>query len=139
MGAAMWKHLLTILFAATMYAAPGFADECPIHYGNTNYIPLVHEAIREASDCGAGVEIARLCSLGETLDPAITKVAQKKCEDVFLKRLTPVEQKGYRDSLEKCKVRKPRLIGGAAVSRMAFCRLNVARVYWNYFVTGKPQ
>ena len=121
------RKLLALAFV--LLSAPGFAADCPIKFGDDDYLDKVGAAIKAAKDCEDGAAIAEACALGASGDTSIAPVAERKCGLDFWTRLTAQDKRVYSALQAKCDAKYGQMEGTMYISANAFCRLKVARLY----------
>jgi hypothetical protein len=121
------RKLLALAFV--LLSAPGFAADCPIKFGDDDYLDKVGAAIKATKSCDDGAVMAESCALGASGDNAIAPVAERKCGLDFWKKLTAADKQAYNALQAKCDAKYGQMEGTMYISANAFCRLKVARLY----------
>lgn len=129
--------LTLVLASGLALASTAKAGECPVEFGNADYMDTVIDKIEKSPSCYEGAELARDCALGAGGDYAIARTAETKCSADFDKKLTIADKRTYNSLMAKCAKKYAKMEGTMYVSMAAHCRLNVAALYSNLFTPAE--
>lgn len=110
-------------------AVQSFAVDCPVQFGEENYLDKVVAAIKSTKSCLEAADVAEACALGASGDVEIAPVAERKCGLDFWKKLSSQEKSIYGKLQSKCDVKFGKMQGTMYLSASSFCKLNVAKLY----------
>ena len=116
--------LSLVLFSSVASAL----DNCPVEFGNEDYLEKVAETITASDSCWAASEVANACALGASGDVYTVGAAIARCE-----RDMPVMSKAdatmYKTLNDRCTEKYSKLDGTMYLSMNAFCHLSVTRLF----------
>jgi hypothetical protein len=120
----------TFIFATLILSSSlSFAAKCPIQFGTNNYLDKVVVRISQTSSCEAAAKMAESCALGASGDLKIAPAAVQKCEADFVSKMDSEETKTYKNLRTRCQTKYENQQGTIYLSMMAFCQLNVSRLF----------
>lgn len=128
-----WITSIGLLFVSTQ----ALAIECPATFGSDDYYENVVAAIRSATSCRDGAELAAACALGSSFDPNITVVAERKCGLDFWQKLSAAEKTHYNHLQTKCDNKYKDMQGTMYISANAFCKLRIAELYSDLYLPAE--
>jgi len=131
----MKKTILAVLISFS--ALQTFAVDCPVNFGEENYLDKVGVAIKATKSCQEAAEIAEVCALGASGDLEIAPVAERKCGLDFWKKLSAQEKNVYGKLQFKCNEKFSKMQGTMYLSAGAFCKLNVAKLYSELYTAAE--
>lgn len=118
--------IVSALFLAALQAN---AADCPVQFGNEDYLEKVGQAIDAAPSCWEASQVAESCALGASGDAYTVPVAIMKCEADFYSKLDPAERATYSSFNDKCDAKYAGMDGTMYISFNAFCHLSVSKLY----------
>lgn len=125
----MKKVSLVFALGSLVLSSISFATECPSQWGNDDFNEKVSAAIKKATDCNDGVQIAYSCGMGNSNDPIIFSVAEQKCFNTFKKKKTEVAL--FQSIASRCEKKYSNAQGTMYRSFGAACRVEAAKIVAN--------
>lgn len=120
------KLLLAGLAILSVGALPAAAEDCPVKPAEMDGIIA---AVTAASSCDASMKIFEACQFGSTADVQFGDAVEKKCEPVFLSRLSTSRKRVYEDQLGRCDEKYADKQGTMWRSATAMCRAGISQRY----------
>lgn len=102
-----------------------FAADCPVKFGQPDYVIKVEARIAKAKSCDAAYEIASACALGSSVDTTIAGAAVPVCEKGAV--LNSIDRAAYAVLKQHCDDKYADQQGTMFISFTAFCHLDAAR------------
>jgi len=122
----MKKVLIMMVILVSMNS---YGGECPIAFGNDDYMDKVLTAIESKKSCTEENEITEACAMGSSMDVQFVNSALKQCTK-RVNRSATVKKAVY-DASNLCTKKYARSSGTLAMSARAFCQLEVTMLYDN--------
>ena len=129
----MKSSLLGLLFAVISFSAQA-VEECPVQFGNSDYIEKVAELATNSSSCYEASEIVTACALGASGDVFTVGAAIARCEK-DLPTMSAADKKTYDYLNEKCSDKYSSMSGSMYRSMNVFCHLSVSKLFTDLLVT----
>jgi hypothetical protein len=120
---------IIVLLLLILMSAQTFAADCPVQFGDDNYLDKVGAAIQATKTCEEGAAMAESCALGASGDAYIAPIAERKCGLDFWTKLSSADRQTYNGLQTKCANKYKNMQGTMYISFNAFCHLQVARLY----------
>jgi hypothetical protein len=120
------RLMATLAIVLSLNAAPALAEDCP---AKSTELDDIVAALNAATGCDAAMKVFKACEYGTSGDVELGAVVEKKCEDVFLNRLTAPQKRAYQREMQSCDRKYRNQSGTMYLSFTAFCRAEVARRY----------
>lgn len=131
------KFLFVMIATVLSFSSASFAADCPVKFGDDNYMDNVIKAVKATSSCEEGAQLMEACGLGASGDSYMVPAAERKCGLDFWKKLSASEKKTYNALQAKCDQKYANMQGTMYISFNAFCRLNVARLYSELYTSAE--
>ena len=112
------------LSAFLLLVSPGLAEKCPV----SGY-EQIEKLLTEAPSCDRAMALMAACSLGGSGDVGTGQIVTKKCEGIFLNKLSEPERRSYHRKVGACRDKYARKSGTIYRSMAAFCVAEVAQAY----------
>lgn len=120
---------LAFLFSVLTLGAV-HADECPVEFGNDDYLEKVAELATNANSCWEAKNVVSVCAIGASGDVYTVGAAIERCEkDIPAMSKKDQETKSYLH--EKCNAKYADMEGTMYRSMNAFCHLDVSELFVN--------
>jgi hypothetical protein len=103
---------------------PTLAEDCPVS-GFEN----VEKLLTGAPSCDRAMALFEACAFGASGDVGLGQIVTKKCEGIFLNRLSKSERRFYDRKVGACWQKYAKESGTMYRSMAAFCVAEVARAY----------
>jgi hypothetical protein len=114
----------------SLSAGPARAAVC---LGKSMTLEEIVAAIDATPGCGRAMKLFEACEFGTSGDIQLGAAVEKKCERVFLARLTEPQKLVYRREMQVCDRKYRNEEGTMYRSFTAFCRAMVAQRYQHKF------
>ena len=124
----MKKPFLLIVLAFVISLPSHAQEECPIEFGNEDYMDKVTELILEAPSCYEASNLVNACSMGASGDAYMVGVTIKKCEKEIPK-MSQKDSELYFELNAKCDKKYSKMRGTMYISMNAFCHLPVTQLF----------
>lgn len=121
--------IILVALGLAVVSFQAFAADCPVQFGNEDYLDKVSNAINAAESCEQGAAVAEACALGASGDVVTVPVAEQKCAQDFATKLSDADKNIYSSLQAKCDEKYQDMQGTMYLSFNAFCHLRVARLY----------
>jgi hypothetical protein len=115
----MLARMIMAVPVAVLVALPAAAKDCPT--SDLGY-EAREQAVRQAPNCKTALDVMEACAFGATGDRALADIIQKKCEPLFLTRLSKAQRRSYDREQRHCDQKYAHQSGTMYRSASAFCQ-----------------
>jgi hypothetical protein len=112
------------LSAFLLMASPALAEDCPVS-GFEN----IEKLLTGAPSCDRAMALFEACSFGSSGDVGLGQIVTKKCESIFLNKLSKSARRSYDRKVGACWDKYAKESGTMYRSMSAFCAAEVAQGY----------
>ena len=120
----MVYRAVVALSAFLLLVSPGLAEDCPV-----SGFEQIEKLLSGAPSCDRAMALFEACSFGASGDVGLGQVATKKCEGIFLTKLSKSERRAYDRKVGACWAKYAKEGGTMYRSMSAFCAAEVAQAY----------
>jgi hypothetical protein len=130
----MVYRAVVALSAILLLVSPGLAEDCPV-----SGIEQIEKLLTGAPSCDRAMVLFEACSFGGSGDVGLGQVVTKKCEGIFLDKLSKSERRSYDRKVGACWHKYAKESGTMYRSFSAFCAAGVAQTYAAHARKAKRQ
>ena len=107
-----------------LVASPGLAEDCPVLE-----FEKIEKLLSGAPSCDRAMALFEACSFGSSGDVGLGQIVSKKCESLFLNKLSKSARRVYDGKIQACWDKHAKQSGTMYRSMSAFCAAAVAQAY----------
>ncbi|HWU26221.1 MAG TPA: hypothetical protein VN154_07440 [Rhizomicrobium sp.] len=115
---------LLVVWGLLFVASPVLAEDCPTHDHQE-----IESLLTKAPSCDRSMALFEACEFGTSGDISFGEIVIKKCEGVFLDRLSMSERRTYERKIRACWHKYAKEDGTMYRSFEAFCAAGIAQRY----------
>jgi ABC-type sulfate transport system substrate-binding protein len=112
------------LSASLVLVSPGLAEDCPV----SGY-EQIEKLLTGTQSCDRAMAVMVACSFGGSGDVGLGQIVTKKCEGIFLNKLSKSQRRSYDRKVGVCWHKYAKESGTMYRSMAAFCVAEVAQAY----------